>query len=56
MEKNRKIKGRLILKEVNFEDSWKKVVIKNNESSGKVTLPKSLIGKAVYVIVDENGN
>ncbi len=47
----KELKGRLILSEVTFDKIWNKNVTKNNKSSGKVTLPKELIGKKVYVIL-----
>ncbi len=46
-------KGRLILKEVKFDNVYKRKVCKNNDSSGKITLPMELIGKQVYVVVPE---
>ena len=50
-----KTKGTLIIKEIPFEKYLKKKVISNNKSSGKITLPKYLIGKEVYIVlVDEN--
>ena len=49
--KDKKVKGRLILEEVTFERIWTKKVVKNNDTSCKVTLPKELINKEVYVIV-----
>ncbi len=48
----KKKQGRLILKEIKFDQVYKRKVNKNNETSGKVTLPKELIGKKVYVIVE----
>ena len=53
MVKEQKLKGRLILKEILFDRVWKKSVLKNNDTSGKVQVPKDLIGKEVYVIVAE---
>lgn len=44
-------KGLLILEQVEFSDIIEREVIKNNETSGKVTLPKSWINKKVYVVV-----
>ena len=41
----------LIIEPINFDDAFKRKVMKNNETSGKVTVPKELIGKEVYVIV-----
>jgi len=54
--KEQKIKGRLILKEIEFDRVWKKIVSKNNETSGKVQLPKDLIGKEVYIILSGGNN
>ena len=48
--KNEKTKGRLILKEIEFEQVWKKTVVRNNDTSGKVQVPKDLIGKEVYIV------
>lgn len=44
-------KGILILEQIKFDDTLKRTVIKNNDTSGKVTVPKELIGKEVYIIV-----
>jgi len=48
----KKRKGLLILEQINFEYVYKRKVTTNNKTSSKVTLPKELIGKYVYVIVD----
>lgn len=48
-----KTNGSLVLQEVKFENYLKKRVISNNKTSGKITLPKSLVGKEVYIIVPE---
>ena len=53
--KQSKTSGRLILKEVKFDNVYKRRVGKNNESSGKITLPYDLIGKHVYVVVEKEG-
>lgn len=47
----KKKKGILIIEQIQFEDAFKKRVIKNNDTSGKITLPKDLIGKEVYIVV-----
>jgi putative transposon-encoded protein len=47
----KKISGKLILKEVVFDNLLIRKVGNNNETSGKVSLPKHMIGKTVYVIV-----
>ncbi len=46
-------KGRVITEEKKFNRSMEKVVIKNNPSSGKIQLPKDLIGKKVFVCWEE---
>ena len=48
----KKTSGRLILEEVAFSQMYERKVGKNNNSSGKVTLPAELIGKKVYVVVE----
>ena len=45
----KKVDGKLILNEKKFNRIVDKVVMKNNDSSGKITLPKDLIGKKVFV-------
>lgn len=47
----KKTKGILILEKIEFDQVYKRTVGKNNETSGKVTLPKELIGKTVFVVV-----
>ena len=44
-------KGRLILKEVEYDDVLIRTVGKNNKTSGKITLPNRLIGQKVYVVI-----
>ena len=46
-------KGLLILESVEFSDIIEREVMKNNESSGKVNIPKSWIGKKVFVVLKE---
>jgi len=46
-----KTKGRLILKEIQFNQVYERKAAKNNDTSCKVTLPRELEGKTVYVIV-----
>jgi len=43
------VNGKLILSEKKFNRIVEKIVMKNNYSSGKLTLPKNLIGKKVFV-------
>ena len=45
--------GKVIVEEKKFNRSMDKVVMKNNDSSGKITLPKDLIGKKVFVCWEE---
>lgn len=47
------VNGKLILEEKKFNRIVNKVVMKNNYSSGKITLPKDLIGKKVFVCWEE---
>lgn len=51
--KIKSVNGRIILEEKKFNHIVEKVVIKNNDSSGKVTLPKDLIGKRIFVCWEE---
>ena len=50
----RKVDGKIILKEKKFNRIMDKVVIKNNDSSGKITLPKNLIGKKILVCWEDD--
>lgn len=53
----RKIKGTLVLqKQIDFDLVYERNVIKNNKTSCKVTLPKNLEGKKVYVILTKEGD
>lgn len=47
-----KRKGRLILREIEFNQVYERKVHKCNDRAGKVTLPIELIGKKVYVVVE----
>ena len=47
----KKRSGVLILDQIKFDYTFKKKVIKNNNTSGKITVPKGLIGKEVYIVV-----
>jgi putative transposon-encoded protein len=49
--KIQKKKGLLILEQISFNDAFKKKVIRNNDTSGKITVSKDLIGKEVYIVV-----
>ena len=51
----KKTKGRLILREIVFDQVYQRRVHKCNDRAGKVTLPVELIGKKVYVIVEPEG-
>ena len=51
-----KTKGTLILKQINFDDIYKKKVGRNAPGSGKVSLPERYIGKHVYVIIPKEGD
>jgi putative transposon-encoded protein len=47
------VNGKIILEEKKFNRIVTKFVMKNNDSSGKITLPKDLIGKKVLVCWEE---
>ena len=51
---NNHTKGVLILKQIEFNRVYHRKVSSNNKTSGKVTVPRELIGKSVYVVVDVN--
>lgn len=56
MSQKRAKKGLLIIDSVEFNQLREKIVIRNNDTSGKVTLPKDWIGKKVYVtLVEDKG-
>lgn len=42
--------GKLFFNEKKFNKIVKKIVRKSNDISGKITLPKELIGQEVYVV------
>ena len=46
----RKINGELVLDKIKVSQIAEKKVIKNNDSSGKILVPKKLIGKKVYIL------
>ena len=48
------VDGKIILEERIFNRILEKVVMKNNSSSGKINLPKSLIGKKIFVCWKED--
>jgi len=48
-------KGVLILDQITFNYVFKRTVGKNNKTSGKISLPRSLIGRDVYVVVPKKG-
>lgn len=47
----RNVKGELVLEKIPISKIAEKKVIKNNASSGKVLLPKNMIGKKVYILL-----
>ena len=42
--------GKILLNDIDFTDIAEKKVVRNNTTSGKITLPVNLIGKKVIVI------
>ena len=51
MKRDIKIKGSLTLKKIDYNRVLLRKVLKNNSTSGKVTLPPELIGREVYIVV-----
>ena len=51
MKDDIKIKGSLTLEKIEYNRVLFRKVIKNNSTSGKVIVPKELIGKEIYVVV-----
>ena len=46
----RERKGRLILEEIHFDHVFKRQVKQHSDSSGRIYLPRDLVGKYVYVV------
>lgn len=46
----KRVKGSIVLKEKNYNRLVERPVYPNNDSSGKIIVPKSLINKNVYVV------
>ena len=46
--------GKLVLTEINFDHVFKRKVMSSGKV-GKIYLPKELIGKTVFVVVNLNG-
>lgn len=46
----KKVNGKIVISEKQFNQMIEKEVIKNNDTSGKITLPKYLVNKKVYVV------
>jgi putative transposon-encoded protein len=51
--KSRKVNGKIKLKPIEFSEILELEVKRANKSSGRIYLPEKLIGKKVYVLVDE---
>ena len=50
-----KIEGKIILSAKNVNRLLERNVTKNNKTSGKITVPKKLINKKVYVVWLDEG-
>jgi len=48
-------KGRLILEEIRFDHVFKREVKYHSPTSGRIYLPKELVDKTVYVVIDAKG-
>lgn len=51
----KKVKGKIILNEREFNRMVERNVTKNNATSGKITVPTQFIDKKVYVVWFEDG-
>jgi len=51
MKNDIKINGSLTLKKIDYKRILSRTVMKNNSTSGKVTVPPELIGKEVYIVI-----
>ena len=49
--KRKRINGSLCLKDIEFNEILKRKAIKNNNTSAKITLPKEMTGKEVFVFM-----
>ncbi len=43
--------GRLVLKEIHFDQVYKRKTMKHNKTACRVCLPMDVLGKTVYVVV-----
>ncbi len=48
---DKKIKGELTLEKINFDRVLYKKVTKSNERGSKISVPKELEGKYVYIVI-----
>ena len=46
----KEVTGNIILKSKNYNRLLERKVIKNNSTSGKITVPSKLINKKVYIV------
>lgn len=53
--KIQKITGKIIQKAIDFNRVIERKAIKNNDTSGKITVPKELIDKKLFVVYYEKG-
>lgn len=53
---NGKFNGKITLEEIQFGEIRTETVCYNNETSGRITFPKSDIGKTVYILYPKKGN
>lgn len=48
---DKEVDGLLVMEKIEFNRVLKRKVIKNNKSSGKITLPRDLVNKKVIVVI-----
>ena len=51
MHNDVKINGSLTLEKIEYKRVLSRTVTKNNDTSGKISLPTELIGKEVYIVI-----
>ena len=49
--KKRNVKGVMVLDQIEFDHIYKRTVHRSNKTSGKITLPQSLVGEEVYAVL-----
>jgi putative transposon-encoded protein len=48
---DKKVNGKIVMEEIKFNRVLERKVSKNNGTSGKLSVPRNLIGKKVLIII-----